>query len=106
MLVGEIGIPRHEFLYDLKFWEVRRIIRGYRKRGKIFMQLLAENVYASTFAFRSAEGKKVYDMFPGIFDDDDDEVEPPMTDDEKQELLDLMAAENERLAKINSKPSQ
>ena len=101
MFVGEIGIPRHEFLYDLKFWEVRRIIRGYRKRGKIFMQLLAENVYASTFAMRSAEGKKVEDMFPGIFDDDDDEVEPPMTDDEKQELLDLMAAENERLAKIN-----
>lgn len=104
--MGEIGIPRREFLYDLKFWEVRRIIRGYRKRGKIFMQLLAENVYASTFAIRSAEGKKVQDMFPGIFDDDDDEVEPPMTDDEKQELLDLMAAENERLAKINSKPSQ
>ena len=104
--MGEIGIPRHEFLYDLKFWEVRRIIRGYRKRGKIFMQLLAENVYASTFAMRSAEGKKIEDMFPGIFDDDDDEVEPPMTDDEKQELLDLMAAENERLAKINSKPSQ
>ena len=99
--MGEIGIPRREFLYDLKFWEVRRIIRGYRKRGKIFMQLLAENVYASTFAMRSAEGKKVEDMFPGIFDDDDDEVEPPMTDDEKQELLDLMAAENERLAKIN-----
>lgn len=104
--MGEIGIPRREFLYDLKFWEVRRIIRGYRKRGKIFMQLLAENVYASTFAIRSAEGKKVQDMFPGIFDDDDDEVEPPMTDDEKQELLDLMEAENERLAKINSKPSQ
>jgi hypothetical protein len=101
LFVGEIGIPRREFLYDLKFWEVRRIIRGYRKRGKIFMQLLAENVYASTFAMRSAEGKKVEDMFPGIFDDDDDEVEPPMTDDEKQELLDLMAAENERLAKIN-----
>ena len=70
------------------------------------MQLLAENVYASTFAIRSAEGKRVQDMFPSIFDDDDDEVEPPMTDEEKQELLDLMAAENERLAKINSKPSQ
>lgn len=106
MFVGEIGIPRREFLYDLKFWEVRRINRGYRKRGKIFMQLLAENVYASTYALRSAEGKKVQDMFPSIFDDDDDEVEPPMTEDEKQELLDLMAAENERLAKINSKPSQ
>lgn len=106
MFVGEIGIPRREFLYDLKFWEVRRIIRGYRKRGKIFMQLLAENVYASTFAIRSAEGKRVQDMFPSIFDDDDDEVEPQITKEEKQELLDLIAAENERLAKINSKPSQ
>ena len=41
-------MPRREFLYDIKFWEARRIIRGYRKRGRIFMQLLAENVYAST----------------------------------------------------------
>ena len=107
MFVGEIGIPRREFLFDLKFWEVRRIIRGYRKRGKIFMQLLAENVYASTFAIRSAEGMRVQDMFPGIFDDDDDDgIKPQMTKEEKQELLDLMEAENERLAKINSKPSQ
>lgn len=104
--MGEIGIPRREFLYDLKFWEVRRIIRGYRRRGKIFMQLLAENIYASTFAIRSAEGKKVQDMFPSIFDDDDEEVEPQITKEEKQELLDLIAAENKRLAKIKSNPSQ
>ena len=32
MLVGEIGIPRREFLYDLKFWEIVLIIRGYLKR--------------------------------------------------------------------------
>lgn len=30
--MGEIGIPRHEYLYELTFWEMRRIIRGYRKR--------------------------------------------------------------------------
>ncbi|MGX8698010.1 MAG: hypothetical protein ACSW8D_16640, partial [Prevotella sp.] len=62
--MGEIGIPRREFLYEIKFWEARRIIRGYRKRGKIFMQLLAENVYASTFANRSSEGRRVKDFFP------------------------------------------
>ena len=98
MFVGEIGISRREFLYDIRFWEARRIIRGYRKRGKIFMQLLAENVYASTFAFRGSEGKTVKDMFPAIFDDDDYEMEPAITEEEQQELQDLMATENARLA--------
>ena len=93
--MGEIGISRKEFLYDIRFWEARRIIRGYRKRGKIFMQLLAENVYASTFAFRGSEGKTVKDMFPTIFEDDDDyEMEPAITQEEQDELQYLMAAEN------------
>ena len=102
--MGEIGISRREFLYDIRFWEARRIIRGYRKRGKIFMQLLAENVYASTFAFRGSEGKTVKDMFPMLFKDDDDyEMEPAITEEEQQELQDLMAAENARLASEREK---
>ena len=90
-------MSRHEFLYDIKFWEARRILRGYRKRGRIFMQLLAENVYASTFAFRGSEGKTVKDMFPAIFEDDDYDMEPPLSDEDRQELEDLMAAENARM---------
>ena len=96
--MGEIGISRREFLYDIRFWEARRIIRGYRKRGRIFMQLLAENVYASTFAFRGSEGKTVKDMFPSIFDDEDYEMEPAIPQEEQDELQALMAAENARLA--------
>ena len=61
------------------------------------MQLLAENVYASTFAFRGSEGKTVKDMFPSIFDDDDYEMEPAITEEEQQELQELMAAENARM---------
>ena len=91
-------MSRREFLYGIKFWEARSIIRGYRKRGKIFMQLLAENVYASTFAFRGSEGKTVKDMFPAIFDDDDYEMEPAITQAEQDELQALMTAENARLA--------
>ena len=90
-------MSRREFLYGIKFWEARSIIRGYRKRGRIFMQLLAENVYASTFAFRGSEGKTVKDMFPSLFEDDRD-MGPGITEEEQNELLELMAAENDRLA--------
>ena len=95
-------MSRREFLYDIKFWEARRILRGYRKRGKIFMQLLAENVYASTFAFRGSEGKTVKDMFPSLFEDDRD-MGPGITEEEQNELLELMAAENARLASERKK---
>lgn len=94
-------MSRREFLYGIKFWEARRIIRGYRKRGKIFMQLLAENVYASTFAFRGSEGKTVKDMFPSLFEDDRD-MDPGITEEEQNELLELMAAENARLQQEKS----
>ena len=30
--MGEIGFPRREFLHDIKWWEVKSIIRGYNAR--------------------------------------------------------------------------
>ena len=94
--MGEIGIPRREFLYDIRFWEVRRIIRGYRRRDLLKYQLMAECVYAATFAMRDPKGKRVSDMFPALFDDDDDDeqAEPPISDDEVSELQELMSAIN------------
>ena len=32
MLVGEIGISRRDFLYGIRFWEARRLLRGYNRR--------------------------------------------------------------------------
>ena len=66
------------------------------------MQLLAENVYASTFAFRGSEGKTVKDMFPAIFDDDDYEMEPAITQEEQDELQALIKAQNARLSQQKS----
>ena len=68
--MGEIGIPRREFLYDLRFWEVRRIIRGYRRRDTLKHQLLAECAYAAIYAMRDPQGKTVADMFPSLFEED------------------------------------
>ena len=31
--MGEIGIARHEFLYELKLWEINSIVEGYRRRS-------------------------------------------------------------------------
>jgi len=85
--VGEIGIPRREFLYDIRFWEVRRIIRGYRQRDCLKHQLMAECVYAATYAMRDPKGKTVADMFPMLFDYDDDDDEPPLTKEDVDDLL-------------------
>jgi len=92
--VGEIGIPRREFLYDLRFWEVRRIVRGYRRRDRLKHQLMAECAYAAIYAMRDPKGKTVADMFPQIFEDDDIDDEPPITEDEAADLQALMASMN------------
>ena len=96
--MGEIGIPRREFLYDLQFWEVRRIVRGYRRRDRLKHQLMAECVYAAIFAMRDPKGKTARDLFPAIFEDDDNNDEPVMlSDDDIAELQADMVAWNERV---------
>ena len=92
--MGEIGIQRREFLYDLRFWEVHRIVRGYRNRDRLKHQLMAECAYAAIYAMRDPKGKTVRDMFPQIFEDDDIDDEPPITDDEAADLQALMASMN------------
>ena len=96
--MGEIGIPRREFLYDLQFWEVRRIVRGYRRRDRLKHQFMAECVYAAIFAMRDPKGKTARDLFPAIFEDDDNNDEPVMlSDDDIAELQADMVAWNERV---------
>ena len=82
--MGEIGIPRREFLYDIHFWEVRRIIRGYRQRDRLKHQLIAECAYAAMYAMRDPQGKGVEDIFPMLFDDDGDE--PPITEEDVEQM--------------------
>ena len=91
--MGEIGIPRHEFLYELTWWEINSIIRGYRKRNRLTNQLLAESVYATIHIMREPK-KTLADMFPQVFGDNDEDYEPPITDDEAAEMQANMRAMN------------
>jgi hypothetical protein len=88
--VGEIGIPRREFLYDLRFWEVDAIIRGYRRRNRLTHQLLAEIVYTTMYINRDPKGKTVEGMFPMLFEDEEEEDTPIMTKEDSDELQQLM----------------
>ena len=89
--MGEIGYNRHEFLYDLRLWEIHLIVIGYRKRDRLKHQLMAECAYAAIYAMRDPKGKTVADMFPQIFEDNDDyDDEPPITEEDAAELQDLM----------------
>jgi hypothetical protein len=97
--VGEIGIPRREFLYDLRFWEVRRIVRGYRNRDRLKHQLMAECAFAAMFSNRDPKGKTVRDIFPSLFQDDDPDAtdSAPIDDKEVARLRQMMREENARL---------
>jgi hypothetical protein len=79
------------------FWEVRRIIRGYRKRDRLKHQLMAECAFAAIYAMRDPKGKTVADIFPQLFENDEDyDDEPPITEDEAAELQALMASMNQQ----------
>lgn len=93
--MGEIGYNRHEFLYDLRLWEIHLIVMGYRKRDRLKHQLIAECAYAATYTMRDPKGKTPSDIFPSIFDDDDIDDEPPITDEEAADFQALMARMNQ-----------
>lgn len=89
--MGEIGISRREFLYELRFWEVDAIIKGYRRRNRLTHQLLAEIVYSTTYSMRDPKGKTLEGMFPMLFEEEeDDSDEPIMTKEDSDELQQLM----------------
>ena len=92
MLVGEIGIDRRAFLYDLRYWEVLRIIKGYRRRDLLKLQMLAECVYASIYTMRDPKGMTPQKMFPELFKVEDDSAPAPeITEQDAKDLQDLMA---------------
>ena len=107
--MGEIGRPRHEVLYELRFWEINRIIRGYRRRGRLRDQLIAEAVFAAMHTMRDSKGKTVKDFFPMLFEDpDDDDREPAeITDAEIAELqAEMDAWNNAHQAPAEQQPEQ
>lgn len=90
MIVGEIGFPRREFLYEISFWEARRIIRGYKRRNILAYQLLRLTAYGSMFTMRDPNGKSPTDWLPLYFDKDDEENVAPISEEEEAEMVEYL----------------
>ena len=43
--MGEIGIDRDRFLYDMEHWEIQAVIRGYRKRQRPIWEAARLNAF-------------------------------------------------------------
>ena len=104
LFVGEIGFPRREFLHELKWWEVRSIIRGYRRRERTLCILSRRMAFwqVKTSMANTDKINVPSDLWPLAWDKEEKDSIPQITDEEKQELLDLMAAENARLSQQKS----
>ena len=94
LFVGEIGIPRREFLYEIRGWEARRILKGYQRRHILTYQLQRMQVWASMFCMGNPEKKTPSDILHLYFDDFDKESDQPISDDEIRQMQEEMAAIN------------
>lgn len=69
---------------------MRRIIKGYRRRDMLKLQMMAECVYGSIYAMRDPKGMTPQKMFPELFKDEYEVPDAPLTEDEfkyEQELI-------------------
>ena len=92
--MGEIGIPRNDFLYKLRFWEINAIIKGYRRRYREHWEMM--RYLGLTFCnLLGAKLNSVHDYLQLPWDDKFSSKE--LTEEEVNELLELMRKENEAI---------
>ena len=98
--MGEIGFPRREFLYELVWWEIKSIIRGYNRRHRDQWSAVRWQTYNLMCAFAGSKslsengihGPK--DLLPLPWDTDD---AIPISQDEIDDLQREMRMYNENL---------
>lgn len=74
MLVGEIGIDRHVFLYELKLWELNAIVAGYRRRSHTMWEATRWQTFLILCALgaKSIHTPEDIQKFPWEVEDEDD----------------------------------
>lgn len=99
MLVGEVGIERDTFLYRLKFWEIRAIERGYRKRSRKLYELCRWQTFWLMHTGMADVSKlgihTMSDLMPLPWDDKDFPGEE-LTDDQIEKEREKIRAENKK----------
>lgn len=96
--MGEIGYDRHEFLYDLKLWEINAIIRGYRRRSRSVWESSRLNAFFIMSAFSDLKKAGInYDTDLIRFPWETEEqiaASTTISDEEIERMRELMRQEN------------
>ena len=67
--MGEIGRDRHEFLYEMAYWEILLIVRGYNRRNVLQYQLQRIQACWALWGMNgNKDGKTPEEMIPLWFD--------------------------------------
>jgi len=90
--VGEIGRDRHEYLYEMRWYEILLIIQGYRKRNVLQYQLQRIQAWAAAFSMGNPNHKKPKDLVDLYFDhyitpvDDEPKIDPETVAELQEEM--------------------
>ena len=101
MFVGEIGIPRREFLFDISFWEARRILRGYRNRYRDMWSAVRWHAYRIMGAMPYCDLEKAgirrpTDLIKFPWDNDNIPAADVPSEEEAEEMLQILKQEKKR----------
>lgn len=94
MFVGEIGFPRREFLHDLRWWEVKSIIRGYNARHHHGWEQARLVAYNAHYAMGVPKGQTAPTLSEWLTFSWERKAPQPVTDDEIAQMQAEMAAMN------------
>lgn len=102
MLVGEIGIQRREYLYEMTFCEILLTIRGYFRRYHPQWEMTRLIAYQVHFCIGLKEGTTAPSIqefmpFPWERTADGESPADQMTDEDIEKLRRLMREENARV---------
>ena len=99
--MGEIGISRHTFYYELRWWEVKAIVRGYNRRYRNMWSATRWQTYNIMSAQVGSDGmrksniNKPTDLIEFPWERETVHVNVSQEDiDEMQALMDSMNAQN------------
>ena len=90
LLVGEIGIDRNVFLFQLREWEIIAIIKGYRRRNREQWEM-HRHVGMTICCALGAKLSSANEYLPLPWDNDNSTT---ITEEEARELIELMQREN------------
>lgn len=99
-LVGEIGISRDEYLYELQYWEILLIVRGYGQRHRDMWSAIRWQTFSLMCVSADLKKAGIYsptDLIPFPWDKSDSDGAGGLTQDDIAELQRQMKEYNSQL---------